>query len=118
MGLKIKDNVDLEELRKYGFKLGKEYADAGERCLVGSGYGYQHNWWHKFFMDPDVPERIYYADDNYDQPLVQIMVRDNRSIYVDCTPSGTYHIGGEELDIVLETIMELTEAGLLEKTED
>ena len=118
MGLKIKDNVDLEELRKYGFKLGKEYADAGERCLVGSGYATDLKCWHKFFMDPYDPERIYYADDNYDQPLVQIMVSTNqREIYVDCTPSG-YHIGGDELDIVLETIMELTEAGLLEKMED
>lgn len=118
MGLKIKDNVDLEELRKYGFKLGQEYADAGEKRLQGSGYAIYREWWHKFLMDPDESERIYYADDEYDQPMVQIMVRRNRDIYVDCTPSGTYHIGGEELDIVLETIMELTEAGLLEKTED
>lgn len=70
-------------------------------------------------MDPDEEGRcIYYADDDYDQPMVQITVRtENRDLWIDCTPSGTYHIGGEELDVVVETIMQLTEAGLLEMVE-
>lgn len=39
--LKLKDGVDVESLRKYGFKTGKEWADQGERCFlpeVGMSY--------------------------------------------------------------------------------
>ena len=42
MSIRVKAGVDLEELRKFGFKTGKEWADAGERCLQGIGYEYQH----------------------------------------------------------------------------
>lgn len=119
MKFRIKDGINLEELRKYGFRTGKEWADDGERCLDNVGYEYQHGWWHKFYMDPDEEGKcIYYADDDYDQPMVQITVRtENRDLWIDCTPSGTYHIGGEELDVIVETIMQLTEDGLLEMTE-
>lgn len=119
MKFRIKDGIDLEELRKYGFKTGKEWADAGEKCLSNLGYAYQHVWWHKFYMDPSKDnECIYYADDDFDQPMVQITIRtESRDLWIDCTPSCTYHISGEELDIVVETIMRLTEDGLLEMTE-
>lgn len=117
MAVKIKEGVELEELRKYGFKTGKEWADAGERCMAGAGYSYQHGWYHKFSMVEDDSEHIYYPDDEYDQPMVQITVRTERDLYVDCTPCGTYHIGGSDLDIVLETVLELTQAGMLEVVE-
>lgn len=55
MSLRVKAGIDLEELKKYGFKTGKEWADAGERCLEGIGYEYQHEWYHKFLMDADEP---------------------------------------------------------------
>lgn len=32
--LKLKDGVDVESLRKYGFKTGKEWAAQGERCFL------------------------------------------------------------------------------------
>lgn len=114
MQVKIKAGVELEELRKYGFKTGKEWADAGERCLAGGGYDYQHGWYHKFSMDPDNPDKILYADEEYDQPMVQITMRENGGFSVDCTPSCTYHIGGSELDLVVATVHDLTLAGLLE----
>lgn len=119
MAIRIKDGVDLEELKKHGFKTGKEWADAGERCLEGIGYEYQHDWYHKFSMDPDEEGNILYADDDYDQPVVQITVRtEHRDIYIECTPSGSYHIGGSDLDIITETIFDLTQAGLLEVVKD
>lgn len=115
MSVRVKVGVDLDELRKFGFKTGKEWADAGERCLQGIGYEYQHGWYHKFLMDPDEDEKIFYADEENDIPMVQIMVRtEYRDLYVDCAPCGTYHVGGGDMDIVLETVVELTKAGLLE----
>lgn len=117
MGIRLKEGVNLEKLRKFGFLPGKEWADRGERCLEGVGYAYQHNWWHKFKMEEDNPNKIEYADDEYDQPSVSMCFRvgNGNDLYIDCTPSCTYHIGGSDLDIVSETIYELTLAGLVEK---
>lgn len=115
MSLRVKAGIDLEELKKYGFKTGKEWADAGERCLEGIGYEYKHEWYHKFLMDADEPSKIAYIAEDYDIPCVQISVRtEHRDLYVDVAVEGTYHVGGSELDIVTDTIYELTQAGILE----
>lgn len=115
MSLRVKAGIDLEELKKYGFKTGKEWADAGERCLEGIGYKYQHGWYHKFLMDADEPSKIAYIAEDYDIPCVQISVRtEHRDLYVDVAVEGTYHVGGSEMDIVTDTIYELTQAGILE----
>ena len=104
MSLRVKAGIDLDELKKYGFKTGKEWADAGERCLEGIGYKYQHEWYHKFLMDADEPSKIAY-----------IAVRtEHRDLYVEVAVEGTYHVGGSELDIVTDTIYDLTQAGILE----
>lgn len=117
MSIRLKSGVDPEVLRQFGFKTGKEWADRGERCLEGIGYEYQHNWYHKFAMNPDDPEKIYYADEDYDQPLVEITFRtgDFNDLYIECVPSGTYHIGGSDLDIIGDTLYDLFNAGIIEK---
>ncbi|MBS4958166.1 MAG: hypothetical protein KHZ99_14110 [Clostridium sp.] len=119
MSLKLKEGIDKEKLKKYGFKTGKEWAEQGERCLKGEGYKYQHDWYHKFLMDEEDSNKIMYADEEYDQPIVHISIRIgenfNNDLYIDCTPSGTYHIGGSELDIVTETVFDLVNDGLLER---
>lgn len=115
MIIKIKDNIDLEELRKFGFKKGIEWAEAGERCLKGIGYKYQHEWWHKFLMDEEDETKIAYISKEYDIPSVQISIgTEKREIYIEVAVEGTYNIGGSDLDVVTETIMRLTEAGFLE----
>ena len=115
MSLRVKAGIDLAELKKYGFKTGKEWVDAGERCLGGIGYKYQHEWYHKFLMDADEPSKIAYIAEDYAIPCVQISVRtEHRDLYVDVAVEGTYHVGGSELDIVTDTIYELTQAGILE----
>lgn len=116
MSLRVKEGIDLEVLREYGFKIGKEWGDAGERCLAGIGYAYQHEWYHKFLMDADEDNtKIAYISDEYDIPCVQISVRtEHRDLYVDVAVEGSYHVGGSELDIVTDTIYELTQAGILE----
>ena len=120
MSLRVKEGVDLEVLREYGFKTGKEWSDAGERCLAGIGYAYQHEWYHKFLMDADEDNtKIAYISDEYDIPCVQISVRtEHRDLYVDVAVEGSYHVGGSELDIVTDTIYELTQAGILEVVPD
>lgn len=69
MSLRVKAGIDLEELKKYGFKTGKEWADAGERCLEGIGYKYQHEWYAlkaahgAFILYPGTEDEIFYLDE-------------------------------------------------------
>lgn len=123
MGLKLKDGINPEILRDFGFHLGKEYFGKEKWCGDGCGYEYQANWYHKFLtIDWNTGELgagfndIAYADD--DIPMVHIMFRigSNNDLYIDCAPDCTYHIGGDELDIVADTIYELVNACLLDKS--
>lgn len=74
-------------------------------------------WAHKFLMDADEPDKVAFTDEEFDIPMVHIMFRlgNGNDLYIDCAPSCTYHIGGDELDIVAETIFFMTQAGLLEE---
>lgn len=122
MGLKLKDDVRPESLRDFGFRLGREYFGNEEWCGDGRGFEYQADWYHKFLtVNWDTGEfgdgfgNIAYADDNI--PMVHMMFRigNHNDLYIDCAPSCTYHIGGDELDIVADTIYELVNAGLVDK---
>lgn len=122
MGLRIKDGVGIDELRKYGFELGSVLGekDSFNRCLGGIGYAYMDSWAHKFLMDPDEPEKVAFTDEEFNIPMVHISFRLDdkfgRDLYIDIAPSCTYHIGGSDLDIVAETIFAMTQADLLEVT--
>ena len=120
MGLRIKDGINLEALREYGFRTGKEYADAGERCLMGAGHTEEQNWYHKFLMDKDEPARIAYVNDSYPLPAIRVSIRTGdgfqNDLWVECIPCCTYHICGDEMAPVLETVYAMARDGLLEKT--
>lgn len=69
-------------------------------------------------MDEEDDSKIAYISDDYDIPRVQITIRTEkhlRDVYIDVAVEGTYSIGGSDLDIISETIMDLTKAGLIEK---
>lgn len=123
MGLRLKDGIGIEELRKYGFELGRVLGkkDSFNRCLGDIGHAYMDEWAHKFLMDADEPEKVMFTDEGFDIPMVHICFRlggqYDRDLYIDAAPSCTYHIGGSELDIVAETIFAMTQDGLLEVTE-
>lgn len=123
MGLKLKNDVNPEILREYGFVIGREHFGKEKWCGNGIGYEYQANWYHKFLtVDYDTGEvgdefgDIAYSDDS-EIPMVHMSFRvgSGDDLYIDCAPSCTYHIGGDELDIITDTIYELIEAGLIEK---
>lgn len=123
MSLRVKEGVDLEVLREYGFKTGKEWNDAGERCLAGTIHAYQHEWYHKFLMDADKDNtKIAYISEDYDIPCVHISVRpEHRDLYVDVAVEGSHYVErvcGSDFDTVTDTIYELTQAGILEVVPD
>lgn len=117
MSLKIKDGVDLNELRKFGFALGHELIEMGETFEeVLDGCEYMKDWWIKFKMDPDSPEEIEMTEDG--NPVCEAWV-DTRyghnHLWFDASPNCTYHVSMNELDIVTDTVFELAMAGLIEK---
>lgn len=124
MGLRLKKNVSPEVLRNYGFHLGKEDFGKERWCGDGCGYQYQGEWYHKFLLfNEETGEYtsdvggIAYTEEEFDIPMVQMSFRTtmNNDLYIDCAPSCTYHISGDELDIVADTIFELVRDGVVEK---
>lgn len=129
MGLRLKESINPEILRGYGFHLGHEDFGKERWCGDGIGYQYQADWYHKFLTyDEETGEygeglnEIAYTDNEFDIPMVHMAFRTgerfNNDLYIDCAPSCMYHIGGNELDIVAKTIFALTQAGLLEVVND
>lgn len=127
--IKLKDGINPDVLRNYGFHLGKEDFGKERWCGDGSGYGFQAEWYHKFLMyDNDIGfngqgiGKIAYIDDEFDIPMVQISfgIGDrNEILYIDCVPSRTtYHICGEELDIIGDTIYQLALDGVIELADE
>lgn len=121
--LKLRDGISPETLREYGFKPGKEFFGK-ERCVVtGLDTSIRQNGYHKFLtQDSDTYEygdgfdEIAYTDEEFDIPMVQMSFKigDGDNLYIDCAPSCTYHIGGVEMDIIADTIYQLTCDGLIE----
>ena len=115
--LKLKDGVDVESLRKYGFKTGKEWAAQGERCFLPEvGMSYQYEWFHVFAMDEEEPEKIAYTSDEFSIPRMQLYVRD-RHVCCSCSVEGTYHIDNDDMEPLFTVLFDMITDGILEKAE-
>ena len=115
MSLRIKDNVPIGRLREFGFAPGYELAQNQMFRQEFDGAEYMLPWWHKFECDGKKISR-----NEYGTPLVHAWVdtRDGKNrLWFDAAPCCTYHVGMGELDLVTDTIFELTKAGFLEKSE-
>ena len=126
LAIRLKENVSIEDLRRFGFEFGKILAErVPYNRFLGNenGVGYQDEWAHKFLMSEDDPEQVWWADGDEDSPMpmVQIMFRMSegypRDLFIDVGVIDAYHICGKELDIITDTIYELTQAGLIERYE-
>lgn len=126
MSLVLKQGVNPEVLRDFGFMLGREFFGKERWCEDGIGYEYQADWYHKFLrIDEDTglygeTGDIAYTDDEFDIPMVHMSFRIGgglNDLYIDCAPSCTYHIGGDDLDVVTDTIYDLIQAGIVERKE-
>lgn len=114
--LKIKDEVDLKELEKFGFKIGKELAKEKEfESILGEiGYEYMANWYHKC----ETP----LIEDEWGDKVTRTHIHikdDTRSIYIDLLNNDcTYHNSGDEIEFIENTLYDLITADLVEKVED
>lgn len=112
MSLKLKEGVELERLREFGFKPGIELAALAEYAELFDGREYELPWWHKFACEDGKP----IIDEGIPQVHAWIDTRDGKnSLWFDAAPCCTYHISMDELDLVTDTIFALAIAGLIEK---
>lgn len=88
----IKDNIDLTTLEKYGFKIGRNIPD-NERCICNDSD--RDDYW-LIPMNPDEPDEIYYGEE--DDPIWSIHIQKHRRMWIDCVPSGTYHIDNMDMN--------------------
>lgn len=107
---RLKGNFNLDVLRKYGFKLGKEYSD-NERCICNN---YERNDYWLISMSPDQPEQVEYANDDYDQPIWSIHVQSNRRLWIECVPCCTYHIDNSDMEQMFFTLLNMILDGIIE----
>lgn len=107
---KIKENIDLKSLEKYGFKIGREIPDNG-RCICND---YERDNYWLIPTSPDNPNEIYYADDDFDQPIWSVHIRNNRRVWIDCVPSCTYHIDNMDMETMFYTLKCMIDDGVIE----
>jgi hypothetical protein len=107
---KIKDDVDLKSLQKYGFKIGREYPD-NERCICND---FERDDYWLIPMDPDEPESPWYADSDFDQTIWSIHVQSHRRMWIECVPSCTYHISNMDMEPMFYALKLMIEDGIIE----
>ncbi len=106
----IKKDINLKSLEKYGFKIGREIHD-NERCICNN---FERDDYWLISMNPDEPEKILYSYDAFNQPVWSVHVQSNRSIWIDCTPSCTYHIDNDEMEKMFYVLKCMIEDGIIE----
>ena len=107
---KIKESVDLNSLRKYGFKIGFEYPD-NDRCICNLSDC--NDFWLIPF-DPDYPDKVCFAGDDIDQPVWSVHVQSSRRVWIDCVPSCTYHIDNHTMEQMFYALKQMIEDGIIE----
>lgn len=107
---KLKDTVDLEQLRKYGFRPGNEYDDY-KRCICND-YEYD-NWW---LISLDSKGAVRYADYDEDQPMWCVQVRDDMTLWIECVPSFSYSISIYDMEHMFHALYNMIADGIIEDT--
>lgn len=131
--LKIKDNVDLKELEKYGFKSGEDLAkeDLYKDIICDPGTKYMFNWLHKieFDEDYDYDDEEWIRNGSIGHPPIKPIINrygeyqyrihiwirdDSREILIDVM-NNDYSYHTDELTFIENTLYDLIKDGLVEK---
>ena len=120
MIFKVKTN-DKEILKKYGFMLPNEWLSSG--ALDGSNvdkYCMMDGCFYMYKMDEEEPSKIEVECDYRNPSLTGwIDTRDERNIlWFDAVPNCTYHIGMDDLILMMDVIYQLIKDGLLERIDE
>lgn len=114
---RLNKTVKLEELQKYGFKIGRDWTD-NERFICNDHE--RDDFW-LVPLNPDYPDEIYYADEDFDQPIWSIHVQpmDKATLhsyyrlYIDCVPSCTYHISNMDMEQMFHALYCMVKDGII-----
>ena len=104
---KIKENIDLSVLEKYGFKKGKDLPE-NDKWICNESE--KEEYW-LISIDPDEGYIIYAEDDLL---LWSINVQSNRRLWIDCVPCCTYHICSADMEEMFYVLKKMIEDGILE----
>lgn len=116
--IRLKDGIDINVLREFGFKSGAEWREVDNRSF--GAYCGNDRAFYKFHMDPENPDQINYIEDDTDVAVCELsFVPGNDDIirlFIDAAPTCTYHVDTYDWDGLVEnTIYDLTMAGVIEK---
>lgn len=129
--IKIKEDVDFKELEKLGFRFGYDLAKEDLYKDEFNGCNYQLPWMHKmeFIEDYDYDDEEWIANGSIGEPPMKplkdddgryranchIIIREDRSLFASILNNDySYELAGSDLDFLLTTIIELTQAGFIE----
>lgn len=107
---KVKDDVDLNCLRKYGFKLGNEYTDY-------ANYIYNDDEHNEYWLIPLIEEAgqlKVHCEYETEQPIWSMHITSRRTIWIECIPNGTYHIAITDMEEMFNAIFRMITDGILE----
>lgn len=105
---KLKENIEQKELQKYGFKPGKEYPENDE--FICNDNEKDLLW--LLPKNPDDPENIWMTEEN--MPVWSILIQENRTLWIDFVPYGTFHIGNCDAEEMFYVLMRMIQDGILE----
>ena len=105
---KVKENIDLSILEKYGFIKGYDLPECND--WINNRDEYQDYW--LIPRNPDEPHRPYYAEGTL--LLWSIHVQPSRRLWIDCVPCCTYHIDNLDMNEMFYRLKQMIEDGILE----
>lgn len=107
---KVKENIDLSTLEKYGFKKGKDLPEYNDWICNSPEY----EDYHLIPMNPDEPEHPFYSDEGNGLLIWSIHVQPSRRLWIQCVPSCTYEITNMDMDEMFYRLKQMIEDGILE----
>ena len=103
----IDEKFDLERLKRYGFKIGRDLPD-NEYWICNAQE--RDDYW-LVSMDLDEPNKINYADE--DLPVWTIHINRYRRMWIDCVPASTYHIDNSDMEEMFYWLKVMIEDGVI-----
>lgn len=108
----LKKDIDVEKLRDYGFKLGKEWSNYREFICNEPEYD---DFWLVSTIKEDYGDEIYFAEEGIPLWYMQAsLVKGAYRIWIDVAPAGTYHVDCYDMEPMLNVIYKLIQDGLIE----
>ena len=109
---KIKEDIDLNNLRKYGFKKGNEYPILDLEICIPNEEDREDFWLIPF--KPNEENQIHYVKEDANCPIWTIHILKNRNIDISCVQSTTYQINNSDMENMFVVLKKLIKEKIVE----